>query len=185
MAELAPDLDSTLLNMDNWLSFIQAEGFDAALARAAGPGALEGQDAVDRIADYFLKETRPAHRILLRKSVLECLLLIFGLEPELSRSQLTEKCMRFLGTYGPSGVLRHLASLHVFNVIWFRAGESFRALAPTQDAFIHDMVRLEWMCRRIVDAAWERRKLQSPLSPPSLDEFMDEIKGRFLGNVEK
>jgi hypothetical protein len=164
-----------LLRLNEWISSVRNNGTEWGLGRIAGPGPADGQEIVRKIVDHLLADVHDAERDLLRKSLLETLLSLFALEPDLQRSMFADRLSRFLELEGGDALIRHFLSIHVFNLIWFQTMDSFRGLARTQDMFMKDMQNLEAACSDAVERSWKYAV------PCSLDS---DCVGRLLGDIE-
>ena len=118
---------------------------------------------------------------ILRKSLQEVLYFIVGADPGLTVIETHERLMAFLRRHGTGGFLKRFLSLHVFNIVWFETGDSFRAVAWTQNSFLQDIDNVERVCRRLVSSIWTSLKISAPLDSKSALELLDRIGDRLSG----
>jgi len=142
------------------------------------PSGQSGLDLIGSIASELTPDLVGIEGDFLRKSIQELLFQIAGTESELTEAEFASRILVFLKRRGDAGLLRRFLSVHLFNVVWFQAGDSFRALAWTQNSFVHDMESVERICRRIVDSTWRSRRVSGPLNPLSASELIDLLARR-------
>ena len=166
----------TLVRLDRWAATVVAEGFDAAIAEI--PGAKDSEsvpDVIREIADYLTKNVKGLRGDVLRKSLQETLFFTLGTRSDRVGSRLHCPLTHFLRRRG-SGLLRRFLRLHLFNVVWLEASESFRAVAQTQNSFVQDMESVERVCQRIVDSAWRSQKIRGKLDRSAARELINRIE---------
>src|SRR5262245_39153950 len=134
-----------------------------------------GLDSINRIAGELTFDLIGLDGDFLRKSLQELLFQIAGTDDEMTDSELASRLSIFLRRRGSAGLLRRFLSVHLFNVVWFQTGDSFRALAWTPNSFVHDMETVEELCRRVVDATWRSRKLSGPLDRAAASQLVEQL----------
>jgi hypothetical protein len=164
-------------------STILEKDFETAVL--AAPGIHEAIEAPDVIYSIALQVTPNVNGIegeLLRKSVQEVLFQIAGTDIELTRRELGERLQAFLHRRRPEGLIRRFLALHVFNVVWFQTGDSFRSVAWTPKSFVYDMERVERVCQQIVRSTWRSLKISGHLDLSSADRLVRKIVSRLTGS---
>ncbi len=177
---LEAGLARTLLEFDKWLATVEASGLEAVLDRTASKQDWPVHDLIDQILGRLTADTGGIERGLLRKSLVETLLPIGGIETTWS-VEWGERLTKHLRQYGAPQVLVRFLSLHVFNVVWFQIGDAIRMDCPTNDAFLETMERLEQACSTVVKRFWEPGNITRPLSPSDVRELIDRIAGNLCG----
>jgi hypothetical protein len=178
---LEPALARTAVRVHEWTTFVLSDDWETRLngTRKETGSAL---DLIESIAETLVsEETRPTHE-LLSKSLQEVLLYCTGADPDLSYPQLKTRLMRFLERRGGAAIVRRFVALSLFNVIWFRTGDSFRAIAPTPETFEEDMRAVERLCRRIAASAWFSLN-RSSIDAAAIDEVISNIEKRLCNGV--
>ena len=156
-----------MLRLEVWAALILTQGFMET--------GQSGLDSINRIATELTFDLTGLDGDFLRKSLQELFFQIAGTDDEITESDLASRLMIVLRRRGSAGLLRRFLSVHLFNVVWFQTGDSFRALAWTPNSFVHDMETVEVICRRIVDSTWRSRKLLGPLDRASASELVEQL----------
>jgi hypothetical protein len=180
---LGSALGNTLVRVHEWAASVVLGGLDVSLNGTSGK--LKNRPAVDvirTIAEYLTAGQPSPERELLSKSLQEALFDCTGIDPDITYPQLQSRFIRFLEQRGISFFVQRFLSLALFNLVWFQVGESFRALALTQDSFESDIEGVEWLCNRIVASSWRSSSLmQRPLDRSRAEELIRTIEQRLLG----
>ena len=179
---LGTALSQVLVGLNEFASTILNTNFAAAVRDVPGlQDALFGPELIQGIALMITAGTSGIEAELLRKSVQEVLFQIGGTELELTRPELEERVVSFLRRRGSAGLIRRFLSLHVFNIVWFQTGDSFRSLAWTPKSFVSDMERVERACQQVVQRTWRSLKISGPLDRSSAGQLVEQLSNRLTG----
>ncbi len=175
---LSPTLGETAVRIHEWTASVLANGFETANGGTNGTSGA-ALDIIESIAESLVTDKNSPTHGLLSKSLQETLLYCTGMDPDLNASQVKARLMGFLKRRGAAALVRRFLALSLFNLIWYRTGDSFRALARTPATYERDMLAVEQFCRRIAASCWRSQNLaRRPLDAESLDELVRGIERR-------
>jgi hypothetical protein len=174
---------STLVRLNDWMTKIVSgpagEGLDLISARA---GLKPRSELVEIIAECLIDEVDPVERNLLSKSIQETILYCISLKTDISYAQLVDKMLKYIGRHKTGSINERFLSLYFFNYVWFRTGESFRAVAGSSDSFEREMAGVERICRHVVAAAWAPfQETHRVLNRAAATELVRRIEHRLRG----
>jgi hypothetical protein len=153
---------------------VLAEGFDTVDFRN-GDASEPLPGVIHEIASSLTKNLKGLEGDVQRKSLEETLFFTLGTRPHRVGNKLSGRLTVFLRRNG-RGLLRRFLKLHLFNVVWLKTSESFRAVAQTQNSFLQDMESVESACQRIVDSAWRSQKIRGPLNRSTARQLINRIE---------
>jgi hypothetical protein len=181
---LGPQVSTTLVNLNSWVSSIEAGTTEhplnpisvkVTLSRAGG--------SIRVIADSLTENASGIERDLLSKSLQETLLYCTGIDPELDYAEIKARVLRFLSTHGRPALLEQFLSLCFFNLVWFQIDDSFRTNAL--DSFERDIDHVDKICQKIVASTWSSfESRDGELGPGAAEELIRRIEDRLRGDSD-
>ena len=180
---VGPSVSLTLVRLNKWTMSIQAGREDAGLKSIlAKAGRGPASDAVESIAESLIEGAVGSERKLLSKSLQEALYYCVDFDSGIGSAEFKTRFLRYLNRYGAASFIRKFLSFFFFNFVWSEAGESFRALAWTSDAFEKDMESIDEICQRIVAASWKSfQRTQRRLDRSAAGELARSIELQLRG----
>lgn len=180
---MRPSVSSTLVRLNDWVTMIESgqaeDGLDFISARA---GLHPHSEIVETIADSLIDEADHVERNLLSKSLQETILYCVSFKTDSSYEQLVTRLLRYIARHRTASVAERFLSLYFFNFVWFRTGESFRAVAWSSDSFEKDMENVEQICCHVVASAWTPfQETKRVLSRATAGELVRKIEHRLRG----
>ena len=159
------------------------DGLDPISARA---GLNPRSELVAIIADSLIDEVDHVERNLLSKSLQETILYSVSFKTDINYVQLVERLRKYVGRHGTASIVERFLSLYFFNFVWFRTGESFRAVAWSSESFEKDMENVERICLHVVASVWTPfQEAQRGLDRAAAGELVRKIEHRLRGPLPR
>jgi hypothetical protein len=172
--KLGPGFAPTIVKLDQWLSAL-VHSPDALLHDKA----LRANNAVALIAAIagpLTDHARGLERDLLRKSIEEVLFSSAGKITDGSSDSIGKRIRRCVLARGESDVLGRFMTLHSFNTVWFRASDTLRVTAPSQEALESSLRKLQRSCKLVVASVWKSTEPRKTVALGAATELVSMIE---------
>jgi hypothetical protein len=169
--KLGPSLGPAIVALDLWISAVGASQLPL-------PGTTSRQvDVAEFIASVAETLTGDAHgleRDLLRKSIEETLFIAAGQNVQISPRTAQSRWTRYIKTHGAPAMIEMFLANHLWNVLWFKAGDVF---GQTDSRSVeYTMRRLRRTCRLLVNAVCQSRGLTDSVSLPVAEQVIGALE---------
>jgi hypothetical protein len=126
------------------------------------------------VAETLAGDAHGLERDLLRKSIEETLFIAAGQNVQISPRMAQTRWARYVKAHGPPAMIEMLLANHLWNVLWFRAGD---VLGQTEGrAMEHTLRRLRRTCRLLVNAVCQSKGLNNAVSLPLAEEVIEVLE---------
>ena len=134
------------------------------------------------IADSLIDEVDQVERNLLSKSLQETILYSVSFKTDINYVQLVTRLRKYVDRHGTASIVERFLSLYFFNFVWFRTGESFRAVAWSSESFEKEMENVERICSHVVASLWTPfQEARRGLDRVTAGELVRKIEHRLRG----